>query len=244
MAAPGSPAPVDPAAVAFRAIRSGNVYEECVERVLSAVKLGLVLPGDRLPAERDLAVRLGVSRVTLRDALRSLTETGWVEVRRGRHGGTFVRDRPPTARTVRPGAPLTPESLEDTLALRRVLELGAVELAATTRTKAEADRVLTAALADCTAAGPRRYRTADSRLHLAISERTGSASLAAAVADIRMKVSALLDAIPLLAPNIVHSNRQHEEIVGTVLQGDPGAARAAMEEHLSGTSALLRGFLS
>ncbi len=63
------------------------MYEECVERVLSAVKLGLVSPGDRLPADRDLVVRLGVSRVTLRGALRSLTETDWVEVRRGRHHG-------------------------------------------------------------------------------------------------------------------------------------------------------------
>ena len=87
MAAPRSPATVDPAAVAFRAIRCGNMYEECVERVLSAVKLGLVSPGDRLPAERDLVVRLGVSRVTLRGALHSLTETDWVEVRRGRHPG-------------------------------------------------------------------------------------------------------------------------------------------------------------
>ena len=140
------------------------MYEECVERVLSAVKLGLVSPGDRLPAERDLVVRLGVSRVTLRGALRSLTEIGWVEVRRG-----------------------------------HPLHTAHVEFAATTGTRAEADRALTAALADCTAAGPRRYRTADSRLHPAISNRTGSTSLAAAAADIRMKVSTLLDAIPLLA---------------------------------------------
>ena len=85
--------PVDPAEVAFRAIRSGNAFEECVERVLSAVKLGLVSPGERLPAERDLAGRLGVSRVTLRDALRSLADAGWLEIRRGRHGGAFVLDR-------------------------------------------------------------------------------------------------------------------------------------------------------
>jgi hypothetical protein len=57
---------------------------------------------------------------------------------------------------------------------------------------------LTAALADCTAASPRRHRTAGSRLHPAISNRTGLTSLAAAAAKIRMKVSTLLDAIPLL----------------------------------------------
>ena len=45
---------------------------------------------DRLPAERELATRLGVSRPTLRDAIRSLAEAGYVESRRGRSGGTFV----------------------------------------------------------------------------------------------------------------------------------------------------------
>ena len=54
-------------------------------------RLGLAAPGERLPAERDLAARLGVSRVTLREALHALQEAGYVESRRGRYGGTFVR---------------------------------------------------------------------------------------------------------------------------------------------------------
>jgi DNA-binding FadR family transcriptional regulator len=54
----------------------------------------------------------------------------------------------------------------------------------------------------------------------------------------------LLDAIPLLERNIEHSNEQHEEIVDAIVAGDPEAARRAMQEHLSGTAALLRAFLS
>lgn len=233
------PRVVDRTDVAFRPIRCGNAFEECVERVLSAVKLGLVSAGERLPAERDLAARLGVSRVTLREALRSLADAGWLEIRRGRHGGAFVLDCVPAPARHRPLP-----ALEDSLALRQVLELGAVELAAATGVPPSADDALLDALADCRAAGADRYRTADSRLHLALTELTGSPSLVAATADARMRVNDLLDAIPLLERNIVHSNDQHDRIVRAVRRGQPVDARAAMAEHLAGTTALLRGFLS
>jgi DNA-binding FadR family transcriptional regulator len=59
-----------------------------------------------------------------------------------------------------------------------------------------------------------------------------------------MRLNELLDAIPLLAVNLDHSNQQHEAIVAAILAGDPDAARLAMQEHLSGTAALLRGFLT
>ncbi len=84
----------------------------------------------------------------------------------------------------------------------------------------------------------------DSRLHLAIAEVTGSASLAAAVADVRMRVNDLLDQIPLLRPNLEHSSCQHRTIVDAILAGDVPGARAAVDEHLEGTAALLRGFLA
>ena len=60
----------------FRAVRSGNAFEETVERLLEGIKLGVYVPGDRLPAERELTRRLGVSRITLRDALRELSSAG------------------------------------------------------------------------------------------------------------------------------------------------------------------------
>ena len=84
----------------------------------------------------------------------------------------------------------------------------------------------------------------DSRLHLAVAEVTGSASLTAAVADVRMRLNEMLDAIPLLERNMQHSNAQHTRIIDAVLDGDADAARRAMAEHLDGTTALLRGFLS
>jgi DNA-binding FadR family transcriptional regulator len=233
--------PADPTEVAFRPIRSGNAFEDCVERLLSALKLGIVSPGERLPAERELAARLRVSRSTLREALRSLGDAGWVEVRRGRHGGAFVTGaRPP----LDPARTVPPAEVEDALALRRVLDLGAAELAAAVPLPARARDGLRTALAECAGAGPARYRPADSRLHLAIAELSGSPSLVAAAADARVRINDLLDAIPLLERNIAHSNQQHEQIVRAIVRGSPAAARAAMEEHLAGSAALLRGFLT
>ena len=55
----------------FRPVRPGNAFEDTVQRLLQTIRLGVVAPGDSLPSERELAVRLGVSRDTVRDALRS-----------------------------------------------------------------------------------------------------------------------------------------------------------------------------
>jgi len=239
-------------AAVFRPLRSGNAFEETVERLLQAVRQGVVNPGERLPAERELAVRLGVSRVTLREAIASLREAGYLTSRRGRGGGTFVVARP-ASRGSRAGLPAVggrrwrdqdAASLEDVLGLRLVLEVGAAELAASRKpTAREATRLrtLVAEVERCTLAD---YRPADSRLHLAIAELSGSPSLVGLVADARARVNDLLDAIPLLPRNLVHSNAQHSRVVAAVLAGDPVAARESMQEHLAGTGALLRGFLT
>ncbi|ATE53690.1 MULTISPECIES: FadR/GntR family transcriptional regulator [Actinosynnema] len=225
----------------FRPVRAGNAFEETVERLVQAVRLGVVSPGDRLPAERDLAARLGVSRATLREALKSLQDNGYVESRRGRYGGTFITGDLPDPTS---GAAGVPGELSDALLLRAALEAGAAELAAGTALPPERRRDLRARQADCAEAGLPDYRRKDSRLHLAIAEAAGSPSLTAAIADVRMRVNALLDHIPLLPPNLAHSNDQHARVVDAVLDGDPEAARRAMAEHLEGTAALLRGFLS
>ncbi|MFB9689881.1 FadR/GntR family transcriptional regulator [Amycolatopsis plumensis] len=226
----------------FRPVRTGNAFEETVERLLQAIRLGVVGAGERLPSERELAERLGVSRVTLREAIRALSDAGYVESRRGRYGGTFVHDTLPAP--PEPGGEVDAVSLEDALSLRYVLETGAAEMAAA-RSLSPADRQhLTGTLAEAAGAELADYRRKDSRLHLAIAEVTASGSLTTAVADARSRVNQLLDRIPLLPPNLEHSNAQHEAIVDAILAGDAPAARRAMAEHIEGTASLLRAFLS
>ncbi|HWM02531.1 MAG TPA: GntR family transcriptional regulator [Actinophytocola sp.] len=231
-------------AAVFRPVRTRNAFEETVERLLQAIRLGVAAPGERLPAERELAARLGVSRVTLREAIRAVADAGYVESRRGRYGGTFVVEKLPRPKRRTPD--LSGGELDDVLTLRRVLECGAAEAAAA-RTLTQVERRhlrvrLTAADAVKTSSAA-EYRRRDSRLHLAIAEVTAAPSLTTAVAEVRTRVNELLDAIPLLAANIGHSNHQHRVIVEAILSGEATAARLAMDEHLEGTAALLRGFL-
>ncbi len=125
-----------------------------------------------------------------------------------------------------------------------MLDVGAAEAAARRDLTGDERDHLLGRLADCDAADLSDYRQTDSRLHLAIAEVTGSASLAAAVADARMRINDLLDQIPLLRPNLEHSGAQHRTIVDAILAGDAAGARVAVEEHIDGTAALLRGFLA
>ena len=227
----------------LRPVRQGNAFEETVERLLRVIKLGMAPVGGRLPAERDLSLRLGVSRATLRDAIAELHRAGYVESRRGRYGGTFVRAVPAATPAPARSAAERAAVLDDVLVLRRVVEVGAAELAAGRRPRdGDADH-LDAVLGACCSAEPPEYRRADSRLHLAIAELSGSPSLTAAVADVRVRLNELLDEIPLLATNIRHSDLQHQHIVTAVRNGDASRARIAMAEHLDGSAALLRGFL-
>ena len=226
---------------------AGNAFEETLERLLTAIKLGIVTPGARLPPERDLAERLSVSRVTLREAMRALQQSGYVESRRGRYGGTIVKEVLPKLNktAARRLAKQTGADLEDVLVLREVLEVGAAERAAVNRHDDADAKHLTACLHDCEhATGLADYRRLDSRFHLAVAEVAGSPSLTAAVAKSRMRVHGFLDAIPLIERNVVHSETQHAKIVAAIIAGDREAARLAMAEHLSATAALLRGFLS
>jgi DNA-binding FadR family transcriptional regulator len=228
-------------------VRAGNAFEETVERLLTVIKLGVVAPGERFPAERELAVLLGVSRLTLREAIRALAQEGYVESRRGRFGGTFVTHSWPVTdpAQVRRDALADPGPLIDALTFRMVVETGAAEtLARSGLARAGGREILLARLAEVNGASPGEYRRLDTLFHLAIAELTGSPLLAAANADARMRLNDLLNAIPVLQHNIDHTAQQHTAIADAILAGDAAAARTAVAEHLDGTAALLRGFLA
>jgi len=231
----------------LRPVRSGNAFEETVERLLQAIKLGVVPPGERLPPERELAVRLGISRVTLREAIRALQDAGYLDVRRGRYGGAFVIYVPP-----RPGATdlrkavtdMGAADLADALTFRMAVECGAAQVLAASRLTEAQRATLRRRLADLDEASLEDYRRLDTAFHLSVAELTGSPLLTAACADARLRVSDLLNAIPMLQVNLDHAAAQHRAIVTAILSGDPDAARRAVAEHLEGTAALLRAFLS
>lgn len=228
----------------LRPLRGGNAFESTVEQLATAVRLGVFAYGEQLPPERELAARLGVSRMTLREAIAALRDSGLVTTRRGRGGGTVVvyQGEGQQGHT-RAGLPHG-AALADALDFRRVVEPGAAHLAARRSLSADQRAWLTESDEDVRSApDSAAHRVADSRLHLAIATLSGSPMLIDAVTRAQSAMQELLAAIPVLPANISHSNAQHKAIVACVLAGDEAGARAYMEEHCDATSALLRGLL-
>jgi GntR family transcriptional repressor for pyruvate dehydrogenase complex len=236
-----SPGAVLSGETVFAPVRSQTAFEETVERLGTAIKLGLLAPGARLPAERELCARLGIARSTLRQALTALSQSGHVRATRGRGGGTFVADPLP------PAEPPSAEVLalwRETCDERLAVELGVAVLAAE---RAEPDAVqaldeLVAELEDLLEDFP-AYRQADIRLHVGLAEATRSPRLVRAMTDVQGAMTDLIAYIAHPPEVLASSNDQHRRIVAAVRDRDAVRAAGAMTEHLQGTERVLAGLL-
>jgi GntR family transcriptional regulator, transcriptional repressor for pyruvate dehydrogenase complex len=233
-----SPLPAD---AVFAPVRSQTAFEEAVDRIATAVKLGLLPPGSRLPAERELCARLGIARSTLRQALTALTQSGHVFATRGRGGGTFVADPLPPADEP---SPQVLAHWRETCDERLAIELGVAVLAA--QRAGEEDIAALDALAaalDDALEDFAAYRRLDIRLHVGLAEATGSVSLVRAMTDAQ---GAMTDLIAYIAhpPEVLSSsNAQHRQLLAAVRERDEMRAARAITEHLQATEHILAGLL-
>jgi DNA-binding FadR family transcriptional regulator len=225
----------------FAPVRSQTAFEETMERLGTAIKLGLLAPGTRLPAERELCEQLGIARSTLRQALTALVQSGHLHAVRGRGGGTFVADAPPVA------APPTPEVLahwRDRCDARLGVELGVAVLAAE---RAEPDAL--PALAELVAVMDERlddfpaYRRADVRFHVGLAEATGSPGLVQSMTEVQGAMTDLIHHIAHPPEVLSWANAQHARLIGCLERHDPETAMRIMAEHLRGTEHVLAGLL-
>jgi GntR family transcriptional repressor for pyruvate dehydrogenase complex len=234
------PAVLSPQTV-YAPVRSQTAFEETVERLGTAIKLGLLPPGTRLPAERELCARLGIARSTLRQALTALSQSGHVYATRGRGGGTFVVDPLP------PAEPPSREVLaqwRETCDQRLAVELGVVVLAA----ERAAPEELIALEAHLVALGDEiddfaAYRQTDIRLHVGLAEAASSPRLVRAMTDVQGAMTDLIAYIAHPPEVLTSSNEQHRRILVAVRERDPLRATRAMTEHLQGTEHVLAGLL-
>jgi GntR family transcriptional repressor for pyruvate dehydrogenase complex len=230
----------------LRPLRGRHAFEACVEQLATAIRLGVYPLGSTLPAERDLAVMVGVSRPTLREAIAALREAGLVETRRGRGGGTVVtlKPRTPSARAAARVSPERRRDWLDALEYRRIVEPGAAWLAARAElTDVRRGQLERSHAAVIDARKPAAHRQADSRFHLTIASLADSPRLIEAVTSVQATLHEMLLAIPVLQANIAHSDVQHAVLVKAILAGDADRARRAMEAHCDDTAALLRGLV-
>ncbi|MES2936457.1 MAG: FCD domain-containing protein [Pseudomonadota bacterium] len=241
-----TPQPLAPSAQALlqAPLPGANLMEATVERLGTAIKLRLLEPGQQLPPERELAQLVGVSRVTLRSALRALQDGGFITARRGRAGGTFVAEAPPQWEPEPTGRDEAPPDNEGFAAWRALVEPAVCELAAMRMTP-ELLQDLRARLQrlDQLVDDLPRYRAEDARLHIAIAEATGNARMVRAVTEIQADLGRAIALLPPSRAALLHSNRQHAKLLKCLAGKDAQGARAAMLEHITGTARFSAGLL-
>jgi DNA-binding FadR family transcriptional regulator len=225
----------------FAPVRSQTAFEETVDRLGTAIKLGLLAPGSQLPAERELCARLGIARSTLRQALTALTQSGHVFATRGRGGGTFVSDPQP------PADPPSAQMLSrwrETCDQRLAIELGVAVLAAQRAEPADLDPLdevaiaLEGALEDFAA-----YRQADIRLHVGLAEATRSDRLVREMTEAQGAMTDLIGYIAHPPTVLASSNAQHRQLLAAVRERDAMRAVRVMSEHVQATEHILAGLL-
>ena len=225
----------------FEPVAPPTTFEETVERLGTAIRHGLLPAGSRLPAERDLADELHISRSTLRQALTTLVQSGHLISQRGRGGGTFVSEAPPLAKTLG-GEPLSTEAWA-VLDERVAVETGATILACERAGPEDTERLEELVERMAGAADFEDYRRADIRFHIGLAEAARSPRLIATMTEVQGQMSTLIARIAHPEQVLTRSNAQHGRLVSVLRRRDSRRAVALIRDHLEGTEHILAGLL-
>jgi GntR family transcriptional regulator, transcriptional repressor for pyruvate dehydrogenase complex len=212
----------------------GVTAELVVQHVRGLIERGELRPGDRLPAERELAVQLGVSRPSVRAGLRSLSAIGVLQTRHG--AGTFITDGPPTlgSEPLSFLAALHGFTRDEMFEARRALEVGVAGLAAERAndeqiaTIAEEITGMFAALDD-----PQTFLIHDIRFHRSVADASGNPILASFVEMVSALFYEQRRKTAQHGRDLKESAHLHRAIYHAIRAHDPKRASAAMSEHLS-----------
>jgi GntR family transcriptional regulator, transcriptional repressor for pyruvate dehydrogenase complex len=210
--------------------------EQVVSHVRALIEGGSLRPGDRLPAERDLAVEIGVSRPTVRAGLRALAAMGVVQSRHG--SGTYIPTGPPTlgSEPLRFLAALHGFTREEMFEARRILEVGAAGLAAE---RATSDQIATIAeeVASLFASmeDPVAFLVHDVKFHQAVAIASSNPIVTSLVGMIAELYYAHRRETATLASdrNLRDAAEMHRRIYQAIRARDPEGACLAMAEHLA-----------
>jgi len=215
---------------------TGDSASTVVAHVRDLIDRGALKPGDRLPPERDLAHRVGVSRPTVRAGLRTLAALGVVRSRRG--SGTYIPDGPPTLGVDALSflAALHKFSVDDVFEARRILEVGAAGLAAE-RATPEQLATLADEVASLFASLPDRqvFLVHDINFHRGIAAASGNPIVASFV---EMVAALYYERRRTTAERAVDRDvrdaaEAHRQIYQAIRAHDVERARRAMHDHLT-----------
>ncbi len=222
----------------LRPLDTPPAYAAVVERIRRALALGVLLPGDRLPAERALAEELGVSRVTVREALRVLQGEGLLVTKRG-SAGTVVS---PTLTNWEAHGEWDPK-IAEVFELRLAVETMAARLAAERVTPQDIHHLTACQRALESSSDVHAFRRADSEFHMTVARISGNGMLCSVVEDVRAAVSSRLDQHDF---KVIYESsiRGHAGVIDAIAEGDAKAAAAAMEAHIEEARAEVMAVLS
>ncbi len=217
----------------YTQIQSARLYEKIVEQIQAQILNGELHYGDRLPTERELADKFGVSRTAVREAVKALVEKGLVQSRPGR--GTFITNG--AARAVRDslGFMMKIGSMEGSDNLVETREILEPEIAALAAERARDQDLAT--LRDCLAtmdaalSDADAFIEADLNFHLALARATQTALIPTLIDPIVGLLREHRKRI-FLANGAPRGQYHHKRIFEAITRHDPEAARQAMRAHL------------
>lgn len=221
----------------FQRVRVGKVSEAVVKQVQEAIFSGQLEPGDRLPPERELAEQFGLSRMSVRLALRTLESAGLVEIRVGSSGGAFIREAnfDPLRETLASMLRSKKASILDLAEARKIVETATAELAAQRATEEDLQ-----ALREAVEAARRSFKSGDPNygphsvnFHAALARAAKNHVLDLTVQSFRAFFSDVLEKF-LPTPDMAErALADHWEMYKAVEARDSARARQIMSEHLA-----------
>lgn len=219
-----------------------SVTENAITRIRQMILTGELAPGDKLPPESKLAAELGLSRTSLREAVRALTLVGVIDTRQG--DASYITSLGPELLLNALGLAMDlqrEDTLADLVAVRRVLEPAAAAMAATRITDEEVQHLRTLIRPELTEDHARVAIGLDREFHHTIVQASGNPLLAALLDALSAPTTRMRTWRARTLPGIISATaREHEAILTALASGDAQLAWAATTVHIAGVEAWVR----
>jgi GntR family transcriptional regulator, transcriptional repressor for pyruvate dehydrogenase complex len=224
----------------FEPVSTRRTFEEAVDQIAEKIKAGDLHAGERLPSERDLAARMRISRPTLREAIKVLTEAGVLEVRRGQSGGIFVASELVPRELLRSRQEIRFGEVAGVLEARRLLEPRVAQLAAVHAGEDDfqamaqiIERSRAVAARDDFLRNEDLFLQLDLKFHLAIARSTRNATIVSLMRSLLRQLEIARD-MAMHAPLVPDWTIDiHERTLAAIRATDFPLIEAVMDEHLA-----------
>jgi DNA-binding FadR family transcriptional regulator len=224
----------------YKVVSSNRMSEAIVEQIRGLIRSEQLRPGDRLPSERDLGERMGVSRVTIREAMRVLEAGGLIEIRVGARGGAIVTS--PSSSKIGSGLAdlisLSPLTAGEVTEARQVFEMGIIPLVIERATDDDIAELRDMVAQHQSALKKGEYAMPMSAaFHVRVAACTHNAAIEMLVHSFHGPLLMSLREAQVAAPLMGHrGTAEHRDFVEAVARRDAAKAEEIMRAHLDRTA--------